>query len=75
MDVIKRNGIQVPFDKTKIVAAILKAFLEVDGQVYELDTAIDIANDIEKKAQKQAKEKSISVENIQDWVEEYLMRS
>lgn len=48
MDVIKRNGVQVPFDKTKIVEAILKAFLEVDGQIYETDTAIDIANDIEK---------------------------
>lgn len=75
MYVIKRNGTQVPFDKTKIVAAILKAFLEVDGQVYELDTAIDIANDIEKKAQKLSNEKNISVEKIQDWVEEYLMRS
>lgn len=75
MYIIKRDGTQVPFDKTKIVAAILKAFLEVDGQVYEFDTAIDIANDIEKKAQKLSKEKNISVENIQDWVEEYLMRS
>ena len=69
MYIIKRDGTQVPFDKTKIVAAILKAFLEVDGQVYEFDTAIDIANDIEKKAQKLSKEKNISVENIQDWVE------
>lgn len=31
MDVIKRDGSTVPFDKTKIITAILKAFLDVDG--------------------------------------------
>lgn len=75
MDVIKRNGVQVPFDKTKIVEAILKAFLEVDGQIYETDTAIDIANDIEKKLKKESQKSNVSVEEIQDLVEEYLMRS
>ena len=46
--VLKRNGDYVPFDKNKIIAAISKAFLEVDGCLYETDTIIDIATDIEK---------------------------
>lgn len=29
--VLKRNGDYVPFDKNKIVSAISKAFIEVDG--------------------------------------------
>ena len=47
--IIKRNGNIVPFDRDKIVQAINKAFIEVDGQLYENDTAQDIANDIERK--------------------------
>lgn len=31
MSVIKRDGRKVPFDATKIVNAINKAFVEVDG--------------------------------------------
>ena len=72
MDVIKRDGSTVPFDKTKIITAILKAFLDVDGQIYEIDTATDIAADIEKKY---INTEFINVEDIQDDVEEYLMRS
>lgn len=75
MYIIKRDGSQASFDKNKIVEAILKAFLEVDGQIYETDTAIDIANDIEKKLKKESQKNNISVEEIQDLVEEYLMRS
>jgi anaerobic ribonucleoside-triphosphate reductase len=47
--ITKRNGEIVDFDKDKIINAINKAFLEVDGQLYETDTAIDIANEIEEK--------------------------
>lgn len=72
MDVIKRDGTAVPFDKTKIITAILKAFLDVDGQIYEIDTATDIAADIEKKY---INTEFVNVEDIQDDVEEYLMRS
>ena len=72
MDVIKRDGTTVPFDKTKIITAILKAFLDVDGQIYEIDTATDIAADIEKKY---INTEFVNVEDIQDDVEEYLMRS
>ena len=48
MYVIKRDGTKVPFDREKIINAINKAFLDVDGQLYETDTAEDIATDIEK---------------------------
>lgn len=70
--VIKRNGDHVPFNKDKIVQAISKAFLEIDGQLYETDTIVDIANDIERLYQN---EELVSIEQIQDKVEEYLMRS
>ena len=68
--VIKRNGIYVPFDKDKIIHAINAAFLDVDGQLYEEDTAKDIAEDIANNLHK-----DIGVEEIQNLVEEYLMRS
>ena len=70
--VLKRNGDYVPFDKNKIIAAISKAFLEVDVCLYETDTIIDIATDIEKYC---SNKDIISIEQIQDKVEEYLMRS
>ena len=71
MSVIKRDGSKVSFDATKIVNAINKAFIEVDGKVYENDTATDIALEIGKKYLN----KDVDVETIQDEVEEYLMRS
>ena len=70
----KRNGDIVPFDKQKIVNAINAAFIEVDGELYETDTAIDIANDIEALYLCHP-QVNITVEDIQDLVEEYLMRS
>ncbi len=73
MTIIKRDGSAVPFDCRKIVAAIDKAFIEVDGQLYENDTATDIALEIGKIVD--AQEDPTTVEQIQDWVEEYLMRS
>ena len=72
--VIKRDGTIVPFDKDKIIAAINAAFIEVDGKLYEDDTAIDIANDIEDCFTYQDGN-GCSVEEIQDLVEDYLMRS
>ena len=73
MSVIKRDGSEVAFDASKIVNAINKAFIEVDGELYENDTATDIALEIGKIILKSPT--SINVETIQDWVEEYLMRS
>lgn len=73
MFVIKRDGSKAPFDGRKIVNAINGAFLEVDGQIYETDTAEDIAIAIEKEIRRSPI--LVGVETIQDWVEEYLMRS
>lgn len=76
MLIVKRDGTQVQFDRDKIINAINKAFIEVDGKLYETDTAYDIAVEIEQTARQLAKEDHIlSVESIQDLVEDYLMRS
>ena len=48
MIVIKRNGTKVPFDKNKIINAINKALIEVDGCLYENETAEEIANNYDK---------------------------
>ena len=72
MYIIKRDGTVVLFDKNKIINAINKAFIEVDGWLYENDTAIDIANDIESWINKYP-DGSIEVEDIQDIIEDYLM--
>lgn len=69
--VIKRDNSFVPFDKHKIINAINKAFIEVDGQLYEEDTAKDIADEIENLNNK----KSLTVEEIQNLVEDFLMAS
>lgn len=73
LQVRKRNGILVPFDKERIINAINKAFIEVDRTLYEDDTANDIADEI-KYAVKTSDE-VVSVEKIQDMVEDYLMKS
>lgn len=67
--VIKRDNSVVDFDKEKIINAINRAFLEVDGKLYETDTAQDIATEIEKLG------KYLDVEAIQDYIEDALMRS
>ena len=73
LQIRKRNGILVPFDKQRIIDAINKAFIEVDGQLYEDDTAKDIADEIKYRV-KMAND-IVSVEDIQDWVEQELMDS
>lgn len=73
--VIKRNGELVNFDKQKIIDAINAAFVEVDGILYEEDTAKDIANDLYKDYSNIEDLCAVNVENIQDDVENYLMRS
>ena len=69
--VIKRNGKKVKFDKEKIINAIEKAFLEVDGEVIDKShqKAKEIAGYIENQ------KKNLSVEEIQDIVEDKLMAS
>ena len=71
--IIKRDGSQVPFDQQKIINAINAAFMEVDGKIYETDTAEDIAHDIALTVLHSPVD--VEVETIQDWVEDYLMRS
>ena len=71
--IIKRDGSKVPFNEQKIINAINGAFIEVDGRLYETDTAEDIAHDIALTVLHSPVD--IGVETIQDWVEDYLMRS
>lgn len=47
--------------------------MEVDGRIYETDTAEDISNEIALTVLRSPID--IEVETIQDWVEDYLMRS
>ena len=71
MTVQKRDGRKFKFDKEKIKIAVLKAFIDVDGEetAYAKEKARDIANYIESL------NKSMTVEEIQDQVEEKLMAS
>lgn len=69
--ITKRDGRQVPFNKNKIITAILKAFIAVDGEVsdYATEKANKIADFIENKLQ----DEHLGVEDIQDFVEKGLM--
>ena len=74
IQILKRDGTLVPFSKDKIIVAINKAFIDVDGTLYETDTATDIADEIYKIASL-FPSKHLTVEDIQDVVEDFLMRS
>ena len=71
MKVLKRDGRKVLFDKNKIKEAVLKAFVDVDKEEtpYAKEKARDIANHIESL------NKDMTVEEIQDVVENKLMAS
>lgn len=71
MIVRKRDGRRIKFDKEKIKIAVLKAFLDVDGEKtgYAKDKAREIANHIESL------NKNMSVEEIQDEIIGKLMAS
>ena len=69
MHVIKRDGTRVLFNPDKIVRAINKAMVSAYGSVYESDTAEEIADLIGSRG------KDMTVEQIQDLVESYLMKS
>lgn len=73
LQIKKRNGIVAPFDRERIINAINKAFIEVDGELYEDDTANDIADEI--KYAVKTSDDVVSVEKIQDMVEDFLMKS
>lgn len=69
--ITKRDGRRVVFNREKIVNAILKAFIDVDGDIsdYAELKADNIADYIEKEVES----KELSVEDIQDLVEKGLM--
>lgn len=71
--IVKRDGSRTLFNKDKIIVAINKAFIEVDQTLYETDTANDIAEEIFAIAEH--KTEPMTVEDVQNLVEEYLMRS
>ena len=76
MYIVKRDGTQVPFDKQKIIEAINKAFIEVDGELYEDETAEEIADMLREHAEAMKIAKQImSVEDVQNGVEQLLMAS
>ena len=68
--IVKRNGSKEPFNKQKIINAINKAMIEVDGDLYETETAQSIADDIYEYGPS-----PLTVEEIQDMVEYLLMES
>ena len=69
--VIKRDGRKVPFDRTKIENAILKAFYEVDKTI--TDYAKDKASNIANYVAEEAKNREFTINEIQDLVENGLM--
>lgn len=73
--VIKRDGTKVPFEKEKIVNAILKAFKAVDGEIsdYAKSKSENIADYIEHYDFTKDENNCATVEEIQDLVEHGLM--
>jgi len=67
----KRDGRLVEFNKNKIIEAIIKAFKSIDGDItpYATEKANNIADFVEAKS----KGKILTVEEIQDMVEQGLM--
>lgn len=72
LTVIKRDGREENFDQNKVVNAVKRAFIEVDESVTEASEAIieKISNEIAN-----IKKQTMSVEDIQDIVEQKLMNS
>ena len=72
MKIIKRNGSEVPFDITKIITAVTKASDSVSRKSsLTQEQILSIANDVTEQCQ--ALTRAVSVEEIQDMVENKLM--
>ena len=72
MKIIKRNGAEVPFDITKIITAVTKASDSVSGQSrLTKDQITQIAAAVTNQCQ--ALNRAVSVEEVQDMVENQLM--
>lgn len=75
MEVIKRDGRTDKFQKSKIIVAITKAFVDTDGEI--TDECKKVANNIAEyiDGYMSTMSKPVSIETIQDLVEEQLMES
>ena len=72
MKIIKRNGAEVPFDITKIITAVTKASDSVGGKArLSREQITDIAAAVTDQCQ--ALNRAVSVEEVQDMVENQLM--
>ena len=72
MKIIKRNGSEVPFDITKIITAVTKASDSVGGKSrLTREQITQIADEVTDQCQ--ALNRAVSVEEIQDMVENKLM--
>ncbi len=71
MEIIKRDGRKVAFNRDKIERAILKAFLSVDKDWS--DYAVAKAQNIASYIEEVAKEKTLTIDDIQNLVENGLM--
>ena len=72
MKIIKRNGSEVPFDITKIITAVTKASDSVSRKSsLTQEQILSIANDVTEQCQ--TLNRAVSVEEIQDMVENKLM--
>ena len=69
--IIKRDGRKVPFDKMKIVDAVLAAFQDVEGEI--TDYALEKSGNIADYVAEIAETKELGIEEIQDLVEKGLM--
>ena len=81
MQITKRDGTVVPFDKQKIINAINKAIVEVDKKIIDPELAETIASKIEAivaltgVGMGVVPAEVMSVEAVQDLVEDFLMAS
>lgn len=81
LSVIRRNGVLVTFDSTRIAAAITKAFWDVEGASAQISARIsDIVNQLTQEVVEALTRRlptnggTVHIEDIQDQVELALMR-
>ena len=74
MEVVKRDGRYVDFDRNKIKQSVLKAFQEVDGEIthYAQSKASEIAGYVEGVCEEHT---GMNIEDIQNIIEDKLMAS
>jgi len=73
LTIIKRDGTQAPFDKSKIENAALKAMRSVSNNAYHYTIAQVISDRIMNRLEDSNKDMPIGVETIQNAVEKELM--